>query len=158
MAAVLMSACAQQPPGFVPATSGLCKAADNDADCTILVDVAANPQGTNCTVKVLDSQFTVGFKRDAAEKWIRWEISGSSLEGARFARNGIDPKPPQANIDAWMLNFKNGGADHGGRQFKWKNDNGPNQVARSYEYLVAVQVPRPGGATWDCKQDPVIRN
>jgi hypothetical protein len=100
----------------------------------------------------------VGFKKNAKDKWIEWAFSGSSLTGAKFVSKGIDPKLPQANIDAWNANFRNGGADHGGRQFKWKNQNDPGQAGKEYEYLVKGEVPRPGGVTWTCTQDPVIKN
>jgi hypothetical protein len=103
----------------------------------------------------------VGFDRDARDKWVEWELTPSaSNAGFRFASKGIEPKTtPADNVRDWNNNFRNGGADHGGKQFKWKNLNDP-RVPRQvdYEYMVNVELRRPPASAVTCTQDPVIRN
>lgn len=143
------------PPTFVETA---CAANDNDADCSILVDVSMNADGT-CSVEVLKSQYTVGFKRGAKNKWVQWSLTSSSPRDFRFASKGIDPKTsPADNVAKWNANFKNGGASQGGRQFNWKNGNDPQQAGTVYVYMVNVELPRPPGAPLTCKQDPFIKN
>lgn len=147
------------PPGMGVASAAACKAKDTAADCSILVDAWLNPGGT-CEVAVVKSQHTVGFKNGANDKWIEWALTESaSDEGFRFASDGITPKAaPAGNIDRWNRNFRNGGADHGGKQFKWKNGNDPAQAGTEYEYMVTVELRRPPAPVVVCKQDPMIRN
>lgn len=165
-AALLAAGCASQQPSpttFHPAGTPACKGQDNSADCYILVDAYLDPATGQCSVVVVPSQFNVGFKNGAKDKWVQWMLTESAAEtGFRFARNGIDPKanPPgsPANVTAWNRNFSNGGADHGGDQYKWKNANDPAQGGIDYFYLVQVELRRPGLPTVSCYQDPVIRN
>jgi hypothetical protein len=159
LAAVMFAACSPMILDGGSASAASCTAKDNVADCSILVDVSLNADGTKCSVAVLSSQTTVGFKKNAKEKKIEWEFTSSSPAGSRFAANGIAPKStPSTNPANWNNNFKNGGASHGGRQFNWKNDNDPGQAGTDYFYLVSVEVPGPGGTSLSCKQDPVIKN
>jgi hypothetical protein len=142
------------------ARAAACKAKDSAADCSILVDAVLREKDNTCVVTVVLSQQTVGFKKDAKDKWIEWELTESaSDEGFRFVSDGIAPKAaPAGNIDRWNRNFKNGGADHGGKQFKWKNGNDPAQAGTDYEYMVTVELRRPPAPAVVCMQDPVIRN
>jgi hypothetical protein len=157
-AAVLLAACSS-PRMMHGASAAACKKKDNSADCAILVDVSLNAAETACTAKVLDSQLDVGFSKNSRDKWIEWMLSESSDERAGFTRDGIAPKTtPSGNETRWNDNFKNGGASHGGRQFKWKNLNDPAQAGTAYEYMVKVEVRLNGGRTLSCQQDPVIRN
>jgi len=143
-----------------PAASAACKSKDTDSNCHILVDVWPK-DGGGCEVAVIRSQTTVGFAKNAKDKWVEWELTPSAASaGFRFAKNGIEPKTtPADNAAKWNDNFKNGGADHGGEQFKWKNQNDPRvTTAVDYLYMVTVELQRPGSPALTCTQDPVIRN
>lgn len=163
IAALLAAACTPHmgvPGDIKPAASAPCKSKDTDSDCHILVDVWPK-DGGGCEVAVIRSQTTVGFAKNARDKWVEWELTASAVStGFRFTRNGIEPKTtPADNVDKWNSNFKNGGPDHGGRQFKWKNQNDPRETrAVDYLYMVTVELQRPGAPALTCTQDPVIRN
>jgi hypothetical protein len=142
--------------------AGACKAKDTADECYILVDAVYNTTTGKCSVNVVPSQQDVGFLNGVKDKWIRWKLTESAEdEGFRFV--AIDPKstPPGSaeNVRAWGANFSNGGAEHGGKQFKWKNGNAASQAGTAYQYLVTVRLPRPGSAPEvRCTEDPVIRN
>jgi hypothetical protein len=166
-AALLTASCASHQPmseehGMAATRAGACKAKDTPDECYILVDATYNAATNRCTVDVVPSQQDVGILKGVKDKWIRWKLTESAAdEGFRFA--AVDPKstPPgsAANVTAWRLNFSNGGADHGGKQFKWKNGNAASQEGTEYQYLVTVRLPRPGSAPdVICTRDPVIRN
>ena len=140
--------------------SAACKSKDTDSNCHVLVDVWPKDSG-GCEVEVIRSQTTVGFAKDAKDKWVEWELTASAASaGFRFAKNGIEPKTtPADNVANWNNNFRNGGADHGGKQFKWKNLNDPRETkAVDYLYMVTVELQRPNAPALTCTQDPVIRN
>lgn len=162
ISALLATACTHMgvPDGSPRIASAACKAKDTSTDCYILVD--AWQEGDNaCGVKVARSQDSVGFEKNAKDKWITWKLTDAAADaGFRFAKNGIEPKTkPDGNVALWNANFKNGGADHGGEQFKWKNQNDPQVTAAvDYLYMVNVELRRPPAPPLTCTQDPVIRN
>lgn len=168
-AAFLAAGCASNEPtnmgGFSPSAKGnACKKKDNAADCYIVVDADYDPITNKCrSIGVVGSQSDVGFHVDAKDKWVRWLLTDSAIDaGFRFTAKGIAPKssPPGSpvNVAAWGGNFSNGGADHGGEQYKWKNGNDPAQAGADYLYLVTVEVRGTDGSMVTCTQDPVIRN
>jgi hypothetical protein len=163
ISALLASACTHHQglaQGSPPIASAACKPTDTDSDCHILVDVWPK-DGGGCEVAVVRSQHTVGFKKDARDKRIEWALTSSAESaGFRFSSNGIEPKTtPAGNETRWNDNFKNGGPDHGGRQFKWKNLNDPRVTAAvDYHYMVNVELRRPPAPPITCSQDPLIRN
>lgn len=157
----MLAACASpidKPNGPPSIASTACKAKGNKADCYILVD--AWKTNGDCKVMVVPSQATVGFDKDAKDKWVEWKLTENAAdEGFRFTNKGIEPKTtPDGNVALWNSNFRNGGADHGGKQFKWKNQNDPAVTnAVDYRYFVEVEL-RESGVTRTCREDPVIRN
>jgi len=161
--ALLAAACTPHmgvSDGSPSIASAACEAKGSNSDCHILVDAWIKDDG-GCEVAVIRSQDTVGFKKDATDKWIEWELAASAANaGFRFSGNGIEPKPtPADNVRRWNDNFRNGGANHGGKQFKWKNLNDPRVTAAvDYRYMVNVELRRPSAPAVTCKQDPVIRN
>lgn len=126
-----------------------CKGADSDSDCKILVNI--DVAGAGCRVAVIESQKTVGVKKDSKDKQIWWVIDAAPPGEYRFTDTGIAPKP---TTNGWNGNFKNDKLSDDGRAFSWKNKNADPQAGAEYEYEVSVI--NAAGVT--CKQDPIIRN
>lgn len=153
--AVLVGGCQSDMPvqHFEDAKSDIpgskCKGQDNDSDCKILVNIERSDSG--CTVKVLDTQYTVGFKKGSGDKSIWWRIDSAPPGEYRFTADGITPK---STTIGWADNFKSPKLSEGGREFRWKNKNDPHQAGREYAYDIKVI----NEAGVKCQQDPIIKN
>jgi hypothetical protein len=147
LATALCAGCQSSHVGATIAAAE-CKDKDNVDECKIVVSISES----DCLPSVPVAQLTVGFKKNAKDKFIWWQINSDQQDKWFFASNGIAPKA--VNKKEWDDNFDNAGRFERKSAFRWKNKNKDEQSGSEYRYEITVI----NADDKVCKLDPIIKN